>query len=70
MPIVQISMLPGRTREQKRAMIKAVTEAIVRTANAPAQTVRVIITEVPPEHWAVGGLSKAEEAEQKAGSGT
>lgn len=65
MPIVNIQMLPGRSAEQKRAMLKEVTDAIVRTIGAPPQNVRVVLTEVAPEHWAVGGVSKAEELAAK-----
>ena len=43
MPIVQIDMIEGRTSEQKREMVKKVTEAIVETANCPAEAVTIVI---------------------------
>jgi 4-oxalocrotonate tautomerase len=61
MPVVQIQMVAGRTPEQKRALIQEVTDAVVRAIEAPRQSVRVILIEVPPEHFAVGGVSKAEQ---------
>jgi len=68
MPLVQISMLPGRSPEQVRALISEVTDAVARTCTvAPAQ-VRVLITEIASEHWGVGGVSRAEiDAKKNAG---
>lgn len=60
MPLVQISMLPGRSAEQKRTLLAEVTEAVVRTCKVAPETVRVLITEIPAEHWAVAGVSRAE----------
>ncbi len=60
MPLVQISMLPGRSSEQKRALLAEVTEAVVRTCKVAPETVRVLITEIPAKHWAVAGISRAE----------
>ncbi|HHY76006.1 MAG TPA: 4-oxalocrotonate tautomerase [Firmicutes bacterium] len=61
MPIVQIEMLEGRTLEQKRAMVKEVTEAICRTLNATPDAVRIIIREMPFEHFAVGGVLRSDQ---------
>lgn len=60
MPIVQIEMLQGRTVEQKRALVKKVTEAISETANCPQEAVSIIIREMPKEHYAVGGKLRAD----------
>ena len=58
MPIIDITLLEGRTHEQKSALITEVTGAAVRTLGAPPQTVRVIIREVEPPHFAVAGVPK------------
>lgn len=60
MPIVQVNMLEGRTVQQKRAMVAAVTSAIVESLGARPESVRVIINELHPEHFAVGGVSAGE----------
>ncbi len=65
MPLVQISMLPGRSPEQKRALLAEVTEAVVRTCKVAPEAVRVLITEIPPEHWGVAGISRAESGAKK-----
>lgn len=60
MPLVQISMLPGRSSEQKRALIAEVTEVVVRTCKVVPEQVQVMINEIPAEHWGTAGLSLAE----------
>lgn len=52
MPILQIEILP-RTLEQKRAMVKEVTEALVRTINCKPEAVRIIIREMEKENYAI-----------------
>ena len=58
MPIIDITILEGRTDEQKSALITEVTNATVRALGAPPQTVRVMIREIQPSHFAVAGVPK------------
>lgn len=58
MPFIDVTMIEGRSPAQKDAFIKAMTEAAVVTLGAPRETVRVVLREVPGEHWAVGGVPK------------
>lgn len=55
MPIVQVSMIEGRTDEQKEKLIVEVTRAVVTALDAPEQSVRVIINEVPSTQFGIGG---------------
>ena len=55
MPYVTVKMLEGRTDDQKRALVKEVTEAVARTTNAPAENVTVFIEEMPANHYGVAG---------------
>lgn len=55
MPMIQITQTPGLTREQKRAVIEAVTRAYAEAAGKNPDKVWVTITEVPGENWGVGG---------------
>jgi 4-oxalocrotonate tautomerase len=57
MPLAQISMLEGRTEDQKRAVIEKVTQALVEAVGAPIETVRVVINEVPKTNWGIAGVS-------------
>jgi len=55
MPILRVSLWSGRTKEQKAALAKALTETMVLVANVPAQAVTIQIEELPKENWATGG---------------
>ncbi|WP_028471153.1 2-hydroxymuconate tautomerase [Neptunomonas japonica] len=57
MPIVQVNMLEGRTDDQKEALIAEITEAMVRSISAPRESVRVMINEMPKQHFGIGGSS-------------
>lgn len=56
MPVVQIEMMEGRTLEQKRAMVKKVTEALVETLNAKPEAITIVIREMKREHYAHAGV--------------
>ncbi|HEU4976306.1 MAG TPA: 2-hydroxymuconate tautomerase [Baekduia sp.] len=62
MPLIQVTLVEGRSAEAKRALMEQLTDATVRTIGAPRDAVRVILAEVPPEHWAVGGRPKSDRA--------
>ncbi|GAA3422242.1 4-oxalocrotonate tautomerase family protein [Streptosporangium vulgare] len=60
MPIIDISLLTGRTEPELREMISAVHDAVVRSLGVPSESVRVLVRELPPTHWAVDGETIAE----------
>ena len=60
MPIVSIMMLEGRSLAQKKAMYKAVTDALVESMGAPRESVRIILNETPIDHFVVGGVTRDE----------
>jgi 4-oxalocrotonate tautomerase len=60
MPLVEVSLAEGRTPAQIRSLIHEVHQAVVRAITAPPATVRVIVREVPPAHWAAGDVTLAE----------
>jgi len=60
MPIANLQILQGREPELKESLIRAVTAAIVDTLKVKPESVRVILTEVPAEHWGIGGVSAKE----------
>ena len=55
MPLVQITMLQGRTVEQKRKLAQRITDAIVEEANARREAIVVTFVEVSRESYASGG---------------
>lgn len=57
MPVAQINILEGRTDEQKEMLIREVSDAIARSLGAPLDSVRVILNEMPKQHFGIGGQS-------------
>lgn len=60
MPIVEVSLASGRSPEQIRSLISHLTAAVVESIGAPLEAVRVLVREVPLDHWAVGDTTLAE----------
>ena len=60
MPIIHVQLLTGRTPEQKRQLIRELADGAIRALGVPEQSIRVVLTEVAPEHWGIGGESKAD----------
>lgn len=56
MPVVNIKLIEGRTVEQKRAMVEAVTKAIVESVGVPAAAVTISLEDMKPENYAQGGV--------------
>ena len=60
MPLVEVTLVEGRTPEQIRALITGLTAAVVAAVDAPRESVRVVVREVPATHWAAGDVTIAE----------
>ena len=58
MPIVEITMVEGRTPEAKRRLIAKVTDAIEELIAAPGHSIRIILREIPALHFGAGGKTK------------
>ncbi|HYT25585.1 MAG TPA: 2-hydroxymuconate tautomerase [Actinomycetota bacterium] len=71
MPLVQITMLRGRTDAQKRALLEAVTEAVHTSIETPVESIRVWISEMEPIGYMAAGVLAADRpgAEPPAGAG-
>lgn len=57
MPIATINIVEGRTDEQKEKLIEKVTQAIHEAIDAPVANVRVILNEMPKQHFGIAGQS-------------
>ena len=55
MAIVNITIIEGRDRETKNALMAKLTEAVVEVLDAKPQQVRVVISEVKDGDYAVAG---------------
>jgi|TARA_B100001079_G_C16317371_1_gene473035 4-oxalocrotonate tautomerase len=53
--MIQVQMFSGRTPEQKRNLVRALTDAFVQTAGSTVDAVDVILTDVEKSDWAQGG---------------
>lgn len=60
MPIAHLYIIEGREPELKRVLIEKVTDALCEALGARRESVRVLIQEVPKEHWGIGGQSAKE----------
>ena len=56
MPLVQVTMLQGRTTDQKRKLAQRITDAMVEEAGARREAVVVTFVEVSNESYASGGV--------------
>ena len=55
MPLIQVQMFAGRTPQQKRDLVGALTDAFVETAGSTPDSVDIILTDVEQSDWAQGG---------------
>ena len=55
MPLVTVHMFEGRTVEQKRELVAAITEAVVRIAKTTPEATTIVIQDVPRHNWANSG---------------
>ena len=55
MPFVNVKMLEGRTHEQKRELVKAITKSMVEICNAKPDGIMVVIEDIAQDHWGRNG---------------
>ena len=51
MPLIKVSMYPGRTQEQKSQYAKAITKAAVEILKTKESHVIVVFEDNPKENW-------------------
>lgn len=57
MPLAVVNLATGRSQKELESMAQAVTDAIASTLASRPERIRVIVNEVNPEHWFVGGTT-------------
>lgn len=70
MPLIQISMASGRTPEQKKALLAAITDATHRSIGAPVESIRVWIHEFDPTEYMAGGELLADRRARRSAEAT
>jgi 4-oxalocrotonate tautomerase len=56
MPFVNVKMLEGRTIEQKKQLVKAITESMAEICGANPEYTMVVVEDIAKDHWARGGV--------------
>ena len=60
MPVIEVTMVEGRDGAKKKALIKELTDAAEHAIGAPRQSIRVILREIPGEHYGIAGVAKTD----------
>ena len=55
MPLIQITILEGRSLTQKHRLLREVTALVSEILESPKERVRVCIYEVNPDCWGIAG---------------
>lgn len=55
MPTIRVEMLEGRTPEQKKNLVQALTQAVVATLGSKPESVDVLLFDIKRSDWATGG---------------
>ena len=56
--IIELTLFPGRTKEQKGDAIKAITSRLSNCLGIAPTDVFIVINEPPLENWGMGGVQK------------
>ncbi len=59
MPLVHITMIEGRSDEAKEKLHQKVAQAVHEALDAPLESIKVILHEVPAKHFSSGGVAKS-----------
>ncbi|PWU55511.1 4-oxalocrotonate tautomerase [Micromonospora globispora] len=68
MPLIEVTLTEGRSAHQLRALISSLTTAACEAIDAPLESVRVVVREVPDTHWAAGDVTIAERKQKQGGT--
>ena len=55
MPLITVKAMGGRTTEQKRDLVKDITDAVVKNYNVPPEAVTIDIIEYSRENFGEAG---------------
>jgi len=55
MPTIRVELMEGRTPDQKKNLVKALTQAVLDTLGGKAESVDVLLFDIKRGDWATGG---------------
>lgn len=56
MPTLRVELMEGRTPEQKKELVRALTQAVVDTLGSKPESVDVLLYDIRRGDWATGGV--------------
>jgi 4-oxalocrotonate tautomerase len=56
MPIINVQLIEGRPKEKIEEVIYNITNTVSETLDAPKESIRVIVSEIPKSHWGIAGV--------------
>ncbi|MDJ0764962.1 MAG: 2-hydroxymuconate tautomerase [Myxococcota bacterium] len=65
MPLIEIHLAEGRTKDQKEKLLRAVTTAVHDAIDAPVSSIRVWIQEFPKDEYMAAGELLSERGKQQ-----
>ena len=60
MPIIHVNLVEGRPKEKVAEVIRNITTTVSETLDAPVESIRALVTEIPSTHWGTAGTTMAE----------
>ncbi|MFM0205122.1 tautomerase family protein [Paraburkholderia fungorum] len=60
MPTLEVYLAAGHAEARKAQLIAGLTQATVDAIGAPVESVRILLCELPPHDFGVGGVSAAD----------
>ncbi|CAE6686638.1 hypothetical protein R69619_00014 [Paraburkholderia nemoris] len=66
MPTLEVYLPAGHAEARKAQLIAGLTQATVDAIGAPAESVRILLSELPPHDFGIGGSSAADRAGSRA----
>ena len=55
MPVIRVEMFKGRTVEQKRNLVRELTDGFNRACGGTPESVQIVISDVDKQDWGSGG---------------
>jgi 4-oxalocrotonate tautomerase len=55
MPTIRVELMEGRTPDQKKNLVKALTQAVVDTLGSKPESIDVLLFDIKRHDWATGG---------------
>ena len=59
MPMIQITLLEGRTAQMRHRLIEDVSQAAAKALEIPVEKINVALYEVPADNYGTGGVPRA-----------